>query len=63
VPWGDGLGTGGWERRGKPLLLIRDDKWTSWVSLGAIGAEHADWLRQLAASKRSASMRDAEREA
>jgi len=39
----------------KPLLLIRDDKWTSWVSLGSIGADRADWLRKVAAAKASAS--------
>ncbi len=33
----------------KPLLLIREDRWVQWVNMGAIGAEHAPWLRQLAA--------------
>src|SRR5262249_58254497 len=37
-------------RNGKPLLLLRDALVQRWSSLGAIGAEHAPWLRRLAAS-------------
>ncbi|MGJ7508658.1 hypothetical protein [Variovorax sp. GT1P44] len=33
----------------KPLLLIREDRWVQWVNMGPIGAEQAQWLRQLAA--------------
>ena len=40
----------------KPLLLVRDASWPTWVSEGAIGAEHAQWLRQLAAGKRWTEM-------
>jgi hypothetical protein len=50
-------------KSGKPLLLIRDDDWISWVSVGTIGAKHADWLRQLSATKPSATMTDRERAA
>ncbi len=42
--------------RGKPLLLVRDDTWPMWVSAGSIGAEHARWLRVIAAGKRSSTM-------
>jgi hypothetical protein len=38
--------------RGKPLLLIRSHLSENWTSLGEIGVEYADWLRQLAASNR-----------
>jgi hypothetical protein len=34
---------------GKPLLLVRDESWPMWVSLGPIGAGHAPTLRALAA--------------
>jgi len=44
----------------KPLLLIRARTWQSWAVVGAIGAEHAGWLRQLAAAKASTEMSDAE---
>ncbi len=37
---------------GKPLLLVRDASWPMWVSFGTLGAEHASWLRELAAGKR-----------
>jgi hypothetical protein len=37
--------------RGKPLLLARDAAWPAWASFGSIGAEHAGWLRELAANK------------
>ncbi len=40
----------------KTLLLVRDDTWPMWASVGAIGAEHARWLRRLAAGKRSTDM-------
>lgn len=56
---GDGLAAGSiiWEpvarltpdqAQGKPLLLIREDRWLQWVNMGAIGVTHADWLRELA---------------
>jgi hypothetical protein len=41
---------------GKPLLLVRDVSWPMWVNFGTIGAEHAGWLRQLAAGKRWTEM-------
>jgi hypothetical protein len=34
-----------------PCLLLRDPLTSWWTSLGAVGAEHADWLRQLAATR------------
>jgi len=40
----------------KPLLLVRDATWTTWVSEGAVSAGHAQWLRQLAAGKRWTDM-------
>jgi hypothetical protein len=40
--------------RGKPRLLVRDEAWPMWIVAGAIGIEHADWLRKLAAGKRPA---------
>jgi hypothetical protein len=43
-------------KSGKPLLLVRDEAWPVWTIVGAIGAEHAGWLRKLAAGKRSAEM-------
>jgi len=39
-----------------PLLLARDDSWPMWISFGAIGAEHAGWLRRLAIGKRALEM-------
>jgi hypothetical protein len=39
---------------GKPLLLVRADPLPAWVILGAIGADRAGWVRQLAAAKRDA---------
>ena len=36
------------QAQGKPLLLIREDRWLQWVNMGAIGTAHADWLRELA---------------
>lgn len=33
---------------GKPLLLIREDRWVQWVSMGAVDAAHAALLRELA---------------
>ena len=44
----------------KPLLLIRARNWQSWASLGAIGTEHAAWLRKLAASAPTTKMTAAE---
>jgi len=38
-------------RSGKPLLLVRDASWPTWVNEGTIGAQHAHLLRQLAAGK------------
>ena len=38
------------------LLLVRDEAWSMWVGLGAVAVEHASWLRQIAAGKRSADM-------
>jgi hypothetical protein len=43
-------------RRGKPLLLVRDDPFPTWVILGAIGADHSGWLRKLAAGRPAAEM-------
>ena len=47
-------------RNAKPLLLVREDRWPHWVNFGGIGAEHAGWLRQLGATKRTTEMNDAE---
>lgn len=41
---------------GKPLLLVHDDLFPTWVILGAIGADRAAWLRKLAAGKRTEAM-------
>ena len=38
------------------LLLVRDDAWSMWVGVGAVAVEHASWLRQIAAGKRSSDM-------
>jgi len=38
------------------LLLLRDDAWSMWVGVGTVGVEHASWLRQIAAGKRTADM-------
>jgi hypothetical protein len=38
------------------LLLVRDDAWSMWVGAGAVTLEHASWLRQIAAGKRSSEM-------
>ncbi|HYV65924.1 MAG TPA: hypothetical protein VE964_06755 [Myxococcales bacterium] len=43
-------------KRGKPLLLLRDDPLPTWAIVGAIGADHSSWLRKLAAGKRTAEM-------
>lgn len=48
---------------GHPLLLLRDRRWQSWVYIGSIGVEHADWLRELAEGKRATDMTTAEWEA
>lgn len=39
----------------QPLLLLRSRTSGTWTSLGSIDERHADWLRQLAATKRSAA--------
>ncbi len=41
---------------GKPLLLVRDASWPTWVNEGTIGANHVRLLRQLAAGKRWTDM-------
>jgi hypothetical protein len=38
------------------LLLVRDDAWSMWLGVGAVAVEHASWLRQIAAGKRSSDM-------
>ncbi len=38
------------------LLLVRDEAWSTWVGVGAVAVEHASWLRQIAAGKRSSDM-------
>jgi hypothetical protein len=44
---------------GKPLLLVRNDVSEKWMNVGAIGADHAGWLRALAATKRGGEARPA----
>jgi hypothetical protein len=44
-------------RRGRPLLLLHDALIQYWSSIGSIGAEHAEWLRRLAATSSAAGMR------
>jgi hypothetical protein len=44
---------------GKPLLLLRNRTSETWTGLGTIGAEHAGWLRQLAATKHGGDNRPA----
>lgn len=39
----------------QPLLLLRSRTSETWMSLGAIGEQYADWLRQLAKTKQSAA--------
>jgi hypothetical protein len=41
---------------GKPLLLVREDPVPAWTVLGAIGADRAGWLRQVAAGPRAGAM-------
>jgi hypothetical protein len=36
---------------GEPLLLVRSRTSETWISIGTIGEEYAEWLRQLAATK------------
>ena len=43
-------------KRGKPLLLVRDEPLLAWVIVGAVGADHLGWLRQLAGGKPVAEM-------
>jgi hypothetical protein len=38
---------------GKPLLLARGEVWPMWVSFGAMGSEHAGWLREIVVGKPS----------
>lgn len=38
------------------LLLVRDQAWSMWIGVGAVAVEHASWLRQIAAGKRSSDM-------
>lgn len=33
------------------LLIVRDEGWSMWLSVGAVTAEHADWLRRIATGK------------
>ena len=35
-------------RRGKAMLLVRDELFPTWTILGMIGADHLGWLRKLA---------------
>jgi hypothetical protein len=42
--------------RGKPLLLVRDDRFPMWTILGVIDNDHVGWLRKLAAGKPTAEM-------
>src|SRR4029079_11131924 len=42
---------------GKPLLLVRDKLSEEWKSIGAIGADYADWLRRIAATKHDGEAR------
>lgn len=42
---------------GKPLLLVRDKLSEEWASIGAIGADYADWLRQIVATNRGGKNR------
>src|SRR5262245_34741414 len=39
------------DRSAQPLLLLRDEGWPMWMSVGAVGIEHAHWLRGIAAGK------------
>jgi hypothetical protein len=48
---------------GKPLLLVRNDPFPTWVVLGAIGREQSGWLRKLAAGKRFEDMSAEDRRA
>lgn len=44
---------------GKPLMLVRDKLSEEWASLGAIDADHADWLRRIVATNRGGKSRPA----
>ena len=37
--------------KGQSLLLVRSDPFPAWVVLGAVGTEHAAWLRKLAVGR------------
>ena len=38
------------------LLLVRGEEWSMWAGLGAVAAEHASWLRRVAAGKLPSDM-------
>jgi hypothetical protein len=38
------------------LLLVRDEGWSMWMGVGAVAAEHAGWLREIAAGKHPSDM-------
>lgn len=40
---------------GKVLLLVRDDAWPMWLSLGSVGAQHAPTLSELAGNRPAGS--------
>jgi len=42
---------------GKPLLLLHDKVSEKWTSVGAIGADYAGWLRQLAGTRQGGKAR------
>jgi len=44
----------------KPLLLVRDHDWPTWVNFGPVSVEQADWLRYLSTTKRTIGMTDGE---
>ena len=44
----------------KSQLLVSDEGWPSWFAVGAIGRQHAEWLRRIATGKRAQEMSAAE---
>lgn len=44
----------------EPLLLIRDTSWIWWVNFGPVSTNRVSWLRQLAVTKRTTEMNEAE---
>lgn len=42
---------------GRPLLLVRNSDITDWTFIGSVGAEYANWLRDLVATKRDGTSR------